>query len=130
MCTCLIQGFGFWLDIICIIYISIVIFTLLVIGNSKLKTKIHHSKLLSCCLNRFIIILDVYGGIIGLALTQIMGLLRKIQWGIRQSTILESQMVPVKRILEYTHLSLEDSNQSTNGKNVLLFILYIFQQIV
>jgi len=92
----------------------------------------HYSKLLSCCLNRFIIILDVDGGTIGLALTQIMGLIGRIQWGIRQSTILESQMVPVKRILEYTHLPLEDSNQSTNGKNVLLFILliYIFQRIV
>ncbi|XP_050060622.1 probable multidrug resistance-associated protein lethal(2)03659 isoform X2 [Aphis gossypii] len=93
LCTSLVLGFGFWLDITCIIYISIVTFSFLVIGN------------------------NVYGGTIGLALTQIMGLLGRIQWGIRQSTILESQMVPVKRILEYTHLALEDSNQSTNVKN-------------
>jgi len=59
-----------------------------------------------------------------------MGLLGRIQWGIRQTTILESQMVPIKRILEYTHLPLEDSNQYTDGKIVLLFIFYIFQQIV
>ncbi|KAF0749577.1 putative multidrug resistance-associated protein lethal(2)03659, partial [Aphis craccivora] len=93
LCTCLILGFGFWLDIICIIYMSIVIFSFLVIGN------------------------NVYGGTIGLALTQIMGLLGRIQWGIRQTTILESQMVPIKRILEYTHLPLEDSNQYTDVRN-------------
>ncbi|CAI6360542.1 unnamed protein product [Macrosiphum euphorbiae] len=91
--ACLNKGFGLWLDIICIIYLSIVIPSFLVMGNK-----------------------NVYGGSIGLALTQVVALLGRIQWGVKQSTALENLMVPVERILQYTHLPLEDTLQSTNVK--------------
>ncbi|CAI6363936.1 unnamed protein product [Macrosiphum euphorbiae] len=92
LCTCLNQGFGFWLDIICIIYISIVISSFLLIDN------------------------NVYGGSVGLALTQVMALLGRTQWGIKQYTALEIHMVPVERIFEYTNLPLEETLQSTTKK--------------
>ncbi|CAI6363623.1 unnamed protein product [Macrosiphum euphorbiae] len=92
LCTCLNQGFAFWLDIICIIYLCIVIFSFLVIGNS------------------------IYGGSVGIVLTQVMALLGRLQWAVKQSTALENLMVPVERILQYTHLPLEDTLQSTNVK--------------
>ncbi|XP_060872047.1 probable multidrug resistance-associated protein lethal(2)03659 isoform X2 [Metopolophium dirhodum] len=90
--ACLNQGFGFWLDIICIIYLCIVISSFLVMGN------------------------HVYGGIVGIALTQVVALLGRIQWGVKQSTALENLMVPVERILQYTHLPQEDTLHSTTVK--------------
>eukprot|EP00102_Acyrthosiphon_pisum_P020913 XP_016658123.1 PREDICTED: multidrug resistance-associated protein 4 isoform X2 [Acyrthosiphon pisum] len=92
LCTCFNQGFGFWLDIICLIYLCIVISSFLVVDN------------------------DVYGGSVGIALTQVMALLCRIQWAVKQSTALENLMVPVERILQYTHLQQEDTLHSTTVK--------------
>ena len=116
MCRCLNQGFEFWLDIICIIYLSIVIFSFLFIDNSKLRTKIFHSELLPCFLIIFILILDVYVGSVGLIFTQVLTLVGRIRMGVRQATALVNQMVPVERILEYTRLPLENTLKSTSGK--------------
>ncbi|XP_060872043.1 LOW QUALITY PROTEIN: ATP-binding cassette sub-family C member 4-like [Metopolophium dirhodum] len=93
LCTCLNQGFGFWLDIICIIYLCIVISSFLVVDN------------------------NIYGGSVGIALTQAMALLGRIQWAVKQSTALENLMVPVERILQYTHLPQEDTLHSTTVKS-------------
>ncbi|XP_022172980.1 multidrug resistance-associated protein 4-like [Myzus persicae] len=92
LCYCLNQGFGFWLDIICIIYISIVISSFLVIGN------------------------NVPGGSVGLALTQVISLIGRIEWGVQLSTSLENKMINVERILEYTHLPIEETLQSSTKK--------------
>lgn len=51
-----------------------------------------------------------------MALTQLMALLGRTQWAVRQSTALETLMVPVERILKYTHLPLEDTLHTTTGK--------------
>lgn len=60
--------------------------------------------------------IDVHGGSVGIVLTQVVALLGRIQWAVQQSTALENLMVPVKRILEYTHLPLEDTISSTTGE--------------
>lgn len=60
--------------------------------------------------------IDVHGGNVGIALTQVVALLGRIQWAVKQSTTLENLMVSVKRILEYTHLPLEDTITSTTGE--------------
>ncbi|KAL4089661.1 hypothetical protein QTP88_024660 [Uroleucon formosanum] len=88
--VCLNQGIGVWMDIICIIYLCITICSFLVV--------------------------DVHGGSVGIVLTQVVALLGRIQWAVQQSTALENLMVPVKRILEYTHLPLEDTISSTTVK--------------
>ncbi|XP_026807567.1 probable multidrug resistance-associated protein lethal(2)03659 isoform X2 [Rhopalosiphum maidis] len=80
MFICANQAFGFWLDLVCIIYIGIVIFSFFAIGN------------------------DNYGGNIGLTITQIITLIGIVQWGIRQFSVLENQMTSVERILEYKDL--------------------------
>jgi len=62
------------------------------------------------------ILLDIYGGSVGLALTQVITLLGRIQWGVRQSTVLLCQLTSVDRVLEYTHLPQEDTLQPIKGK--------------
>lgn len=65
----------------------------------------------------FYINLDNYGGNIGLTITQAISLTGIIQWGVRQSAVLENQMTSVERILEYTNLPQEADFQSPSGNN-------------
>ncbi|XP_026807743.1 multidrug resistance-associated protein 4-like [Rhopalosiphum maidis] len=80
-------GFGFWIDIVCLFYLCIIIFSFLITDN------------------------NIYGGSVGLALTQVITLLRRIQWWVRQSTTLLCQLTSVDRVLEYTRLPQEDTLQ-------------------
>lgn len=53
---------------------------------------------------------NIPGGNIGLAITQIIGLIGMTQWGIRQTSELENQMVSVERVLEYAELPSEEQS--------------------
>ncbi|XP_060849436.1 ATP-binding cassette sub-family C member 4-like isoform X2 [Rhopalosiphum padi] len=86
------RAFGFWLDLTCLIYISIVTFCLLFISN------------------------DTYSGNVGLAITQSIGLIGLFQWGMRRSVELENQMTSVERVLEYTTLPQEPALESPHYK--------------
>jgi ATP-binding cassette, subfamily C (CFTR/MRP), member 4 len=87
MFWCLTRSFAFWLDMICVIYIGIITFTLLSVDSSEMP-----------------------GGNVGLAITQIIGLVGMTQWGIRQTSELENQMVSVERVLNYAELPSEDES--------------------
>jgi len=65
--------------------------------------------------NRCIIILAIHGGSVGLALTEAIGSIGIIPMGARISAVLESQLVSVKRVIEYTYLPQEDALQSNTG---------------
>nr|XP_018899809.1 PREDICTED: probable multidrug resistance-associated protein lethal(2)03659 [Bemisia tabaci] len=82
------RAFGFWLDVVCLFYIAIVTFSFLVLGNEN------------------------YGGNVGLAITQSIGLTGMFQWGMRQSAELENQMTSVERVLEYSNLPQEPALES------------------
>nr|CAD7430331.1 unnamed protein product [Timema monikensis] len=86
------RTFGFWLDIACLVYIVIVTLSFLVIGG------------------------DEFGGNVGLAITQAIGLTGMCQWGMRQSAELENQMTSVERILEYTKIEREPALESPPDK--------------
>lgn len=86
------RAFGFWLDVVCLVYISIVTFSFLLMGR------------------------DSTGGNVGLAITQAIGLTGMLQWGMRQSTELENQMTSVERVLEFTHVEQEPPLESTPDK--------------
>lgn len=47
------------------------------------------------------------GGNVGLAITQILGLIGVCQWGLRQTIELENNMTSVERVVEYTNLESE-----------------------
>nr|AKC34058.1 ABCC4-like protein [Spodoptera litura]AKC34900.1 ABCC4-like protein [Spodoptera litura] len=86
------RAFGFWLDLVCVVYIAMVTLSFLVFGQNE------------------------YGGNVGLAITQAMGLTGMFQWGMRQSTELENQMTSVERIQEYSNIESEPPLQSEPDK--------------
>jgi len=77
------RAFGFYLDLICQLYIGIIIVIFTVFDG-----------------------LAVVGNI-GLIITQLMGLTNMLQWGVRQTAELESQLTSIERILEYSYLQEE-----------------------
>ncbi|CAH0722626.1 unnamed protein product, partial [Brenthis ino] len=86
------RAFGFWLDLVCVVYIGVVTLSFLVFGQEE------------------------YGGNVGLAVTQAMGLTGMFQWGMRQSTELENQMTSVERIQEYSNIESEPPLESEPKK--------------
>ncbi|KAJ8954555.1 hypothetical protein NQ318_000789 [Aromia moschata] len=77
------RTFGFWLDFHCVAYIAFVTVSILFIES------------------------EIFGGNVGLALTQAMGLTGMFQWGMRQWSELENQMTSVERIQEYIDIQPE-----------------------
>uniref|UniRef100_A0A0U9HVH0 Putative ABCC protein n=1 Tax=Chrysomela populi TaxID=154003 RepID=A0A0U9HVH0_CHRPP len=77
------RTFGFWLDFFCVVYVACVLAILLFLKS------------------------ETFGGNIGLALTQTMGLMGMFQWGMRQWSELENQMTSVERVQEYADLQPE-----------------------
>lgn len=59
-----------------------------------------------------LIISDVVGAHVGLAITQILNLITTIQWGMRQTAELENNMTSVERVMEYINLKAESHNET------------------
>ncbi|XP_049854061.1 ATP-binding cassette subfamily C member 4-like [Schistocerca gregaria] len=74
------RAFAYWLDVGCLAYIAVVTFSFLLYGE------------------------DMFGGSVGLAVTQAISLSGTFQWGLRQSAELVNQMTSVERMLEFTNV--------------------------
>lgn len=81
------RAFAFWLDLICVVYIAVITYAFVEMDQT-----------------------DIPGGNVGLAITQIIGLIGMTQWGIRQTSELENHMVSVERILAYAELPSEEQS--------------------
>lgn len=77
------RGFGFWLDMHCLVLIIFVVISILFIQGES------------------------FGGNVGLSLTQAVALSGMVQWGMRQWSELENQMTSVERVQEYADLPVE-----------------------
>ncbi|XP_021928195.1 LOW QUALITY PROTEIN: probable multidrug resistance-associated protein lethal(2)03659 [Zootermopsis nevadensis] len=86
------RAFGLWLDGLCVIYIGLVTFSFLMLNGVQ------------------------YGGDVGLAITQAIGLTGMLQWGIRQMAEMENQMTSVERVLEYTAVQSEPPLETPPSK--------------
>ncbi|XP_034950064.1 probable multidrug resistance-associated protein lethal(2)03659 [Chelonus insularis] len=89
------RAFGLWLDIFCLIYITLVTLSFLIFFDDKN---------------------EIQSGDVGLAITQSIGLTGMFQWGMRQSAEVENQMTSVERVLEYTTIKGEAALQSNPDK--------------
>ncbi|XP_012251875.1 probable multidrug resistance-associated protein lethal(2)03659 [Athalia rosae] len=83
------RTFGYYLDLTCVVYTTLVTFSFLVLDQ------------------------NTFGGNVGLAITQCIGLTGMLQWGVRQTAEMENQMTSVERVLEYSKLEQEPSLEST-----------------
>lgn len=50
---------------------------------------------------------DIFGGFVGLAITQSMRLVSSVQWAMKQYAVLENHMHSVERVLEYMEIPQE-----------------------
>ncbi|KAH1001477.1 hypothetical protein HUJ04_005494 [Dendroctonus ponderosae] len=82
------RTFGFWLDMHCVIFISLVTLSFLVMDT------------------------ETMGGNVGLAITQAIQLTGMFQWGMRQWSELENTMTCVERIKEYADVVPEQDPES------------------
>ncbi|XP_059619578.1 probable multidrug resistance-associated protein lethal(2)03659 isoform X2 [Phlebotomus argentipes] len=85
------RAFGFWLDAFCVLYIAIVTLSFFLMG-------------------------DAYGGNVGLAITQAIGMTGMVQWGMRQSAELENTMTAVERVVEYQSVDPEGEREAFGDK--------------
>lgn len=84
------QAFGFALDVLCMLFVFLVVFSFLFVDSK-----------------------DFNGSAAGLAISQAMSLTVMLQWGIRQSAEVQNQMMAVERVLEYRDLEVEDKIPKT-----------------
>lgn len=85
------RGFGLYLDIVCVAYITVVTYFFLFYGGGERA-----------------------GGYTGLAITQVLGLIGMFQWGMRQSAELQNELTSVERIIEYCNIEQEAPFHSPN----------------
>ncbi|EDW02798.1 probable multidrug resistance-associated protein lethal(2)03659 [Drosophila grimshawi] len=85
------RAFGYWLDCFCVIYIGIITLS-------------------------FFIFPPANGGVVGLAITQAMGMTGMVQWGMRQSAELENTMTAVERVVEYEDIEPEGALEAPADK--------------
>nr|CAD7442940.1 unnamed protein product [Timema bartmani] len=90
------RAFGMWLDVVCLFFVTCVTLSFLVLGG------------------------DNFGGDVGLAISQSIGLTGMFQWGMRQSAELENQMTSVERVREYSKLDSEPALDSEPGEGATL----------
>lgn len=115
--NCASTWFAVSLDIVCLLFIATVTYSFLLLEDSKLVDIL---KKVSMNRNVFHVfpstVLGANSGQVGLAIMSSINLIGICEYGIRESTELENQMVSVERIVEYGKVESEPPLES-NDKN-------------
>ncbi|XP_008210078.1 multidrug resistance-associated protein 4 isoform X1 [Nasonia vitripennis] len=89
------SAFGFYIDILSVSLLAFVVFCFIILKDS-----------------------NTFAGIVGLAITQILMLYGSVQYGLRQTTEMMTQMISVERIFQFTSLE-QEGPFVTNDYNTL-----------
>lgn len=84
----IVRGFSFWLDVICVLYITVITLSLIELAGKEIQV-----------------------GSVGLAITQVLSLTKLCQWGMVEASDLEIKMVSVERVFEYADLPSESTKR-------------------
>nr|XP_016930743.1 probable multidrug resistance-associated protein lethal(2)03659 isoform X1 [Drosophila suzukii] len=85
------SAFGYWMECLCVFYIAIITLSFFVFPPNN-------------------------GAEVGLAITQAMGLMGLVQWGVRQTAELENTMTAVERVVEYENIEPEEALEAPVDK--------------
>lgn len=112
-----LRWFGFWLDFVCVLFVAVVVYSFLMLEDSKRTVNSFDFDRYPTALGKFINFSQILGielksGKVGLAILCSLDFIESCQWGMRQSAALETHMTSVERIVEYTELSSEPSLES------------------
>lgn len=83
------RAFALWLDIVCLLYISVVTLSFVVFD-----------------------VAEGHSGNVGLVILQCINMIGMCQWGMRQTAEIENQMTSVERVMEYADLPSEPPLES------------------
>lgn len=83
------RAFALWLDIVCLLYISVVTLSFVVFN-----------------------VAEGHSGNVGLVILQCINMIGMCQWGMRQTAEIENQMTSVERVMEYAQLPAEPPLES------------------
>ncbi|XP_022909501.2 probable multidrug resistance-associated protein lethal(2)03659 [Onthophagus taurus] len=87
-------SFGLWLDLLCVVFLTCILVSFIVVSETT----------------------DVSGAMVGLAVSQSLGLTGMLQHGMRQTAEVVNQLTSVERILQYTKLDMEGPFESPEAK--------------
>jgi ATP-binding cassette subfamily C (CFTR/MRP) protein 4 len=97
------SSFGFWADIMCVLYNGLVIFGFFFIKSGRF-IQFYEKKNIS------LLFLETNVGSVGLAISLSNALLLVMQYALKTWIELNAQMTAVERVVEYTELSLEPND--------------------
>lgn len=86
------SAFGFWLDMVSVGFVAFVTYSFIIVDSN-----------------------DTFAGDVGLAVSQVLILCGMLQYGMRQTAEMVSQMTSVERIFEFTKLPQEGPFESEPG---------------
>jgi ATP-binding cassette subfamily C (CFTR/MRP) protein 4 len=98
----MIYSFTFWVDMICVIYIVLIIFSFLLFETRKFDQRCRYLKK--------ILFLESTASKVGLAITQSLDLIGLAQAAMKMWSDVDATMTSVERVLEYTDLTPEEDN--------------------
>lgn len=108
----LTTSFGLWLDIICAIFVSCVIFSLIYLEQRAYLKK---NTFWTISKNSFLVDISLNGGLAALAIHTSIVLIGMLQYGIKENAEVKNQFTCVERILSFINVAPENPLDTPKG---------------